>query len=78
MKKKLSLLLAFVLCLGLMPCAYADNNPFNDVAPGFWAYDAILETYNDGVMTGDGLWGVQSVRQAQHGSVRHSTDPGIL
>ena len=52
MKKKLSLLLAFVLCLGLMPCAYADNNPFNDVAPGFWAYDAILETYNDGVMTG--------------------------
>ena len=52
MKKRLSLLLAFVLCLGLMPCAYADNNPFNDVAPGFWAYDAIMETYNDGVMTG--------------------------
>ena len=54
MKKKLSLLLAFVLCLGLMPCAYADNNPFNDVAPGFWAYDDIMETYNDGVMTGTG------------------------
>ncbi len=54
MKKKLSLLLAFVLCLSLIPCAYADNNPFNDVAPGFWAYDAILETYNDGVMTGTG------------------------
>ena len=52
MKKRLSLLLAFVLCLGLIPCAYADNNPFNDVAPGFWAYDAIMETYNDGVMTG--------------------------
>ena len=52
MKKKLSLLLACVLCLGLMPCAYADNNPFNDVAPGFWAYDDIMETYNDGVMTG--------------------------
>ena len=33
MKKILPLLLAFVLCLGLMPCAYADNNPFNDVAP---------------------------------------------
>ena len=54
MKKKLSLLLACVLCLGLMPCAYADNNPFNDVAPGFWAYDDIMETYNDGVMTGTG------------------------
>ena len=54
MKKKLSLLLACVLCLGLMPCAYADNNPFNDAAPGFWAYDAIMETYNDGVMTGTG------------------------
>ena len=52
MKKRLSLLLAFVLCLGLIPCAYADNNPFNDVAPGFWAYDAIMETYNDEVMTG--------------------------
>lgn len=54
MKKKLSLLLAFVLCLGLMPCAYADNNPFNDVEPDFWAYDAIMETYNDEVMTGTG------------------------
>ena len=54
MKKKLSLLLACVLCLGLMPCAYADNNPFNDVAPDFWAYDSILETYNDGVMMGTG------------------------
>ena len=54
MKKKQSLLLAFVLCLGLMPCAYADNNPFNDVAPDFWAYDSILETYNDGVMMGTG------------------------
>ena len=54
MKKKISLLLACVLYLGLMPCAYADNNPFNDVAPGFWAYDAIMETYNDGVMTGTG------------------------
>lgn len=54
MKKKLSLLLAFVLCLGLMPSAYADNNPFNDVAPDYWAYDAIMETYNDGVMTGTG------------------------
>ena len=52
MKKRLSLFLAFVLCLGLMSFAYADNNPFNDVAPGFWAYDAIMETYNDEVMTG--------------------------
>ena len=52
MKKRLSLLLAFVLCLGLTPCAYADSSPFNDAAPGFWAYDAILETYSDGVMTG--------------------------
>ena len=52
MKKRLSLLLAFVFCLGLTPCAYAGNNPFDDAVPGFWAYDAILETYNDGVMTG--------------------------
>lgn len=54
MKKKLSLLLAFVLCLGLMPRAYADNTPFNDVEPNYWAYDAIMEAYNDGVMTGTG------------------------
>ena len=52
MKKRLSLLLAFVFCLSLTPCAYAGNNPFDDAVPGFWAYDAILETYNDGVMTG--------------------------
>ena len=45
-------MLAFVFCLGLTPCAYAGNNPFDDAVPGFWAYDAILETYNDGVMTG--------------------------
>ena len=45
-------MLAFVLCLGLTPCAYAGSSPFNDAAPGFWAYDAILETYNNGVMTG--------------------------
>ena len=54
MKKRLSLLLAFVLCLGLMPCAYATNSPFVDILPDFWAYDSILETYNDGVMMGTG------------------------
>ncbi len=52
MKKKLSLLLAFVICLSLVPCAYADNSPFTDIVPDFWAYDAIREAYNDGVMTG--------------------------
>lgn len=52
MKKKLSLLLAFVLCLTLLPSAYASNSPFNDVPPDHWAYDAIMEANNDGVMTG--------------------------
>lgn len=52
MKKKLSLLLAFVLCLTLLPSAYASNSPFSDVPPDHWAYDAIMEANNDGVMTG--------------------------
>lgn len=52
MKKKLSLLLAFVLCLTLLPSAYASNSPFSDVPPDYWAYDAIMEANNDGVMTG--------------------------
>lgn len=54
MKKKLSLLLAFVLCLTLLPSAYASNSPFSDVPPDHWAYDAIMEANNDGVMTGTG------------------------
>lgn len=52
MKKKLSLLLAFVLCLTLLPSAYASNSLFSDVPPDHWAYDAIMEANNDGVMTG--------------------------
>ena len=52
MKKKLSLLLALVFCLSLAPWAHADNAPFSDVPSDHWAYDAVMETYNDGVMTG--------------------------
>lgn len=52
MKKRLSLLLALVFCLGLVPFASADNSPFSDVPADHWAYDAVMETYNDGVMTG--------------------------
>ena len=52
MKKRLSLLLALIFCLGLVPFASADNSPFSDVPSDHWAYDAVMETYNDGVMTG--------------------------
>lgn len=52
MRKKLSLLLAILLCLSLLPQAYASSVPFSDVPADHWAYDAIMETYNDGVMTG--------------------------
>ena len=52
MKKRLSLLLALMFCLGLVPFASADNSPFSDVPSDHWAYDAVMETYNDGVMTG--------------------------
>lgn len=52
MRKKVSFLLALVFCLGMVPCASADNSPFNDVASDYWAYSEILEAYNDGVMTG--------------------------
>ena len=52
MKKTLSLLLAFALCLGLIPQAYAANGSFVDVPASHWAYNEIMEAYNDGVMTG--------------------------
>lgn len=52
MKKKISLLLALALCLTLLPCAYASNSTFSDVPSDHWAYDAIMEANNDGVMTG--------------------------
>ena len=52
MKKRLSLLMALIFCLGLVPFASADNSPFSDVPSDHWAYDAVMETYNDGVMTG--------------------------
>ena len=52
MKKKLSLLLTLLLCLGLIPKANASSSPFGDIPTSHWAYDAIVEAYNDGVMTG--------------------------
>ena len=54
MKKKLSLLLALVLCLGLVPQAKADSSPFGDVPASHWAYDAIMEAYEDGAVAGTG------------------------
>ena len=44
----------FTLILIAIPRVYATNSPFVDILPDFWAYDSILETYNDGVMMGTG------------------------
>ena len=44
----------FTLILVAIPRVYATNSPFVDILPDFWAYDSILETYNDGVMMGTG------------------------
>ena len=46
MKKRLSLLLALVFCLGLVPFASADNSPFSDVPSDHWAYDAVMEKFD--------------------------------
>lgn len=54
MKKKLSLLLALLLCLGLVPQANADSSPFGDVPASHWAYTAIMEAYEDGAVAGTG------------------------
>lgn len=54
MKKSLSLLLTILLCFGLTPQAHANNQPFDDVSPAFWAYDEIMEAYSDGAITGMG------------------------
>lgn len=43
---------ALTLILIAVPRVYATESPFVDVAPDFWAYDFIVETYNDGVMMG--------------------------
>lgn len=45
---------ALTLILIAVPRVYATESPFVDVAPDFWAYDSIVETYNDGVMMGTG------------------------
>ena len=44
----------FTLILIAVPHVYATDSPFVDILPDFWAYDSILETYNDGVMMGTG------------------------
>ena len=44
----------FTLILIAVPRVYATDSPFVDILPDFWAYDSILETYNDGVMMGTG------------------------
>ena len=45
----------FTLILVAIPRVYATNSPFVDILPDFWAYDSIVEAYNDGVMTGTGV-----------------------
>lgn len=54
MRKKLSLVLALLLVFGLVPKADASSSPFSDVPSSHWAYDAILEAYEDGVVQGTG------------------------
>ena len=54
MRKKLSLVLALLLVFGLVPKADASSSPFSDVPTSHWAYDAILEAYEDGVVQGTG------------------------
>jgi len=51
-KITIATLLVAVIMLTFVPHVYANGSPFNDVLPDFWAYDAIVETYNDEVMTG--------------------------
>lgn len=48
-------LVAVTLIFAAVPHVYATDSPFSDVAPDFWAYDSIVEAYNDGVMTGTGV-----------------------
>ena len=48
-------IVALALIFTAIPRVYATDSPFSDVAPDFWAYDSIVEAYNDGVMTGTGV-----------------------
>ena len=55
---KKSLVLAMAMALGVTASAYAAN-PFSDVPPGHWAYDAVNKLAAEGVVDGypDGTYG---------------------
>lgn len=56
MKRLVSLLLAVVMLLGMLPvtamAAQDPVNPFKDVNEGDWYYDAVLYVYNHGLFNG--------------------------
>lgn len=54
-KSTLAALVAVVILIAFAPRVYADESPFGDIKSDFWAYDAIKEAYNDGVMIGTGM-----------------------
>lgn len=55
MKKILSMTLAVILCLGLIPSALAYSTPdFNDMPQGHWAYESVMKMADKGVIKGVG------------------------
>lgn len=52
MKKTLVSALTTALVVGAASTTFAANNPFQDVPADHWAYDAVAQLANDGVITG--------------------------
>lgn len=52
MKKTLVSALTTALVVGAASTTFAANNPFQDVPADHWAYDAVAQLANDGVVTG--------------------------
>ncbi|SDP33641.1 S-layer homology domain-containing protein [Selenomonas ruminantium] len=54
MKKTLSATLGAALLVGMTSTTFAATNPFSDVPADHWAYDAVTQLANDGVIEGYG------------------------
>ena len=52
MKKTLVSALTTALVVGAASTTFAASNPFSDVPADHWAYDAVAQLANDGVITG--------------------------
>ena len=54
MKKSITAALSTALVIGAMGTTFASANPFSDVPKTHWAYDAVQQLANEGIIEGYG------------------------